>query len=78
MRRKEHHLAQEPCAEIAKDDGVVRLGVVRWCRNAGDVPEVGLPLVEPVHHRAAVKEQDSRPTLDEPPAVQELYAAFSH
>lgn len=39
-------LAEEPSDEVAKDDGVVGLGVVRRRRNASCVPKITFPFIQ--------------------------------
>lgn len=71
-------LAQEPRDEVPEHDRLVRLMVVRWGRDAREVPEVALPLVEEVVCAAGVEEQDARRALDEPSPVQDLDPARTH
>jgi hypothetical protein len=53
--------------------------VVVWGRgDAGEVPEIALPLVETRVHGAYVKEQDAGCALDEPAAIQRLDACVAH
>lgn len=40
--------AEEPCDEVAEDDSLVGFVVVWWGRDAGEIPEIALPFVEPV------------------------------
>lgn len=72
------HLSQEPCDQIAEDDGLVRLVVARWRRNAGNGPEVALPLVEELVSSAGVEEQDSRGAINQPATIECLNAAVVH
>ena len=45
--RQDTHLAEEPCNHVAKHNSLVCLVVVGRRGDTGNVPEVGLPLIEP-------------------------------
>lgn len=72
------HFPKEPSDEVAEDDGLVGLAVVGRGGNAGEVPQIRLPLVEPAHDAPGVEEQHPRTALDEPSAVEELDALVPH
>ena len=72
------HLAQEPRDQVPKDDRLVGLIVIRRGRDPGQVPEIGLPLVQPVVSRPSVKEDDLGGSLDQPSTVDELDTSVPH
>lgn len=72
------HVAEEPGDEITKDNGLVCLVVIWGTGNAGKVPQITLPLIKTRIHRASVKEQHMRISLDKPATVESLYALRLH
>ena len=75
---KKTHVAEEPGDEITKDNGLVCLVVIWGTGNAGKVPQITLPLIKTRIHRASVKEQHMRISLDKPATVESLYALRLH
>jgi hypothetical protein len=71
-------LPEEPCDEVAKDDGLVGLVVIVGRRNGGNVPQIGLPLVHVTVCRLCVEEEDSGCALDQPAPIQDSDAAVFH
>ena len=47
MRSDSTHLAQEPCDDVANHDGLVGLVVVPGRGDTSEVPQIGLPFVQP-------------------------------
>lgn len=41
------YLAEEPCDDVTKDDGLVGFVVIWRGRDAGQVPKISLPLIHP-------------------------------
>lgn len=72
------HLAEEPGYDVAKDDRLVRLVVVGGSGDACEVPEVALPLIKTGVLAAGVEEEDVGGALNEPAAVEDLYACLAH
>lgn len=71
-------LAQEPGDQVPEDDRLVGLVVVGRGGDPGQVPQVGLPLVQSVIGRARVKEDDLGCALDQPSTVDELDTSIPH
>lgn len=72
------HLAQEPSDQVSKDDRLVGLVIIRRSRDPGQIPKIGLPLVQPVVSRSGVKEDDLGGSLDQPSTVDELDTSVPH
>lgn len=72
------YLAEEPCNQVAEDDGLVSLVVARRGRDTGSVPEIGLPLVEVTICRLGINEENAGSALDKPAPIQHADSSFLH
>ena len=78
VHRLPSYLAQEPCNEVSKDDGLVSLRIARRRGNTGGRPEVALPLVKPPVAGTGVEEKHTWGAVNQPASVQHLDAALVH
>ena len=72
------HLAEKPGDDVAENDRLVRFVIVGRGRDACEVPEVALPLVEARVLAAGVEEEDVWSALDEPTTVKDLDSCCAH
>jgi hypothetical protein len=77
-RSNSTHLAQEPRNQVAKDNGLIGLGITRRRRNASTRPQVALPLIQISVSGARVKQQHPRGTVNQPPTINRLDAPVVH
>jgi len=78
VRRSSTHLAQEPGNQVAKDDGLVGLGIARRRGDASTRPQVALPLIQVSIGGARVEQKDARSAINQPPAIDGLDAPVVH
>jgi hypothetical protein len=72
------YLSQEPCDQVAKDDGFVGLRVAGRRGDTGNRPQIALPLVEVSVGSAGVEQEHAGSAINQPSAVQGLDAPVGH
>lgn len=72
------YLSQKPRDQVAKDNGLVGLGVAGRRGDSRRGPEIALPLVEPAVAGAGVEEEHAWGAVNQPSAVEHLDAAVVH
>ena len=72
------YFPQEPSDDIAKDDCLVGLMVIGRGWDAGKVPKVALPFVQPRVLAASVEQDDLGGTLNQPSPVEQDHAFSAH
>lgn len=72
------YLSKEPRDEVAKDNGLVGLGIT-WRRgNATNRPQIALPLVQIIVCSARVEKEDPRGSINQPAAIKGLDSSIVH
>lgn len=72
------YLAQKPCYDVAEHYCFIRFMIVWRCGDAGEVPEIALPLVQTGVLAASVEQEDARRAFDKPSAIQTLDTGRAH
>src|SRR5688500_6718553 len=72
------HLSEEPRDQVAEDDGLVGFVVIWWGWNAGNVPQVRLPLVHELVGRLGVDQKYPWGALNEPTTIEDADATIPH
>lgn len=72
------YLSKKPRDKVAKDNGLVGLGITGRRGNATNRPQIAFPFVQVIVCGACVEKEDSRSSINQPATIEGLDSSIVH